>query len=334
MAGKFEDILNECIDRLLTGESVEQCLQDYPEQAEELEPLLRVALATRKASEEVQPRPEFKAQVRQSIQSALQAQEQKPKKLPFFGWQPRWAVTALASLLIFFIAGGSIVAASGNSLPGDTLYSVKLEVEDVRMAFTFSDVGKAKLEMNFANRRIEELARMVEKNKPDPEIQQATIDVAPRFITSLENVKRLAEAQQIDNEDNDHLVELREALQQKAGESQEMLQEIENKAPQRVAAVIIVFADNSRAYYKNALEAAGVPQEDIDKITGLEPDRDTDSLTTDLNSKQTQSSDSLTASAYSKETYSSSLDDSMGAYMTEAACMAPDVVKSQPCAGL
>jgi hypothetical protein len=223
------------------------------------------------------------------------------------------------------------VAASSNSLPGDTLYPVKLAVEDVRMTFTFSDVGKAKLEMKFANRRIQEIARMVEKNKPDPEIQQATIDVAPRFINSLENVKRLAEAQQIDNGDNERLVELREALQQKASESQVMLQEIEEKAPQRVEAVIVVFVNNSRTYYKNALEAAGVPQKDIDEITSLEPNKNTDSPAANLNNEQAQSPNSPTASNDGTDINSSSTKDSLASYITIAGCITPEVVKYGLC---
>jgi len=79
MAEGFEHILDECIDRLLRGESLEQCLQRYPEQAAQLEPLLRVALATQKASS-VEPRAEFKAQARQQLSSVLY--RQKPKAQP------------------------------------------------------------------------------------------------------------------------------------------------------------------------------------------------------------------------------------------------------------
>ena len=67
---KFNDILNECLDRIFKGETVEQCLQDYPEQAKELEPLLRTAMAARVAST-IQPRAEFKARARYEFQTAL-----------------------------------------------------------------------------------------------------------------------------------------------------------------------------------------------------------------------------------------------------------------------
>lgn len=79
MAEEFGYILDDCIDRLLRGESLEQCLQRYPEQAAELEPLLRVALTTYQASA-VEPRPEFKVQARQQLSSVLY--RQKPKAQP------------------------------------------------------------------------------------------------------------------------------------------------------------------------------------------------------------------------------------------------------------
>ena len=61
---EFNNILDECLERLLVrGDTLEQCLVSYPEQAGELEPLLQTALATKKALA-IQPRPEFKARAR------------------------------------------------------------------------------------------------------------------------------------------------------------------------------------------------------------------------------------------------------------------------------
>jgi len=74
---EFNNILDECLERLLTkGETIEQCLRDFPEQADELEPLLQMALATKKAIT-IQPRPEFRAEARYQFLSALQRREEK-----------------------------------------------------------------------------------------------------------------------------------------------------------------------------------------------------------------------------------------------------------------
>ena len=92
----FENILDECLERLLVrGESPEQCLQDYPEYADELKPLLETALLTTKAAD-IQPDTDFRERARYEFYSAVgEAAERKSR--PFFRrvvWQPR-LVTAL-----------------------------------------------------------------------------------------------------------------------------------------------------------------------------------------------------------------------------------------------
>ena len=63
----FDDILNECLDRLLfEGDTVEQCLASYPEQADELKPLLQIAVATKRTSN-IQPGAEFRARARYQL---------------------------------------------------------------------------------------------------------------------------------------------------------------------------------------------------------------------------------------------------------------------------
>ena len=86
MTNNFEDVLNECINRILKGESIERCLRDHPEHAAELEPLLQTALAARKASS-VEPSSEFRAEARYRFYSQLREAEQKRQKrgISFFG---------------------------------------------------------------------------------------------------------------------------------------------------------------------------------------------------------------------------------------------------------
>jgi len=158
---EFNNILDECLERLLVkGETLEQCLVSYPEQAGELGPLLQTALATKKALA-IQPRPEFKARARYQFGSALR--EVRPRRRFFFlGWQPRWA-TAVAAVLILLLGGGSTVAAAGNSMPDDLLYPVKLATEQVQLALTFSNMGRAELHAELADRRVAEIIYMADK---------------------------------------------------------------------------------------------------------------------------------------------------------------------------
>ena len=55
---QWDNILNECVERLLRGETVEQCLESYPEHAVELEPLLRTVLVVNRAAD-IRPDPGF-----------------------------------------------------------------------------------------------------------------------------------------------------------------------------------------------------------------------------------------------------------------------------------
>lgn len=167
---EFENILDECLERiLLKGESLEQCLKRYPEQADELKPLLETVLATKEASA-IKPRPEFKTKARYQFRAAL-GEKTAPKRRHFFGWLPQWA-TALAIVLVVLLAGGGTVAAASNSMPDSILYPVKLATENVRLAFTPSQLGKARLCAGFADERVVEIVYMAEKG--DAEKVEAT----------------------------------------------------------------------------------------------------------------------------------------------------------------
>jgi len=183
---RFDNILNECLERLLGGETIEQCLQSYPEQAAELEPLLRTALAAKQAST-IQPRAEFKARARYQFQSALQEMESQRSRR-FFGWQSAWA-TAVTVILILLLVGGGTVAAAGNSMPDEALYPVKLATEQVRLTLTPSALGKAQLYARLADKRVAEIVYMASKGDP-----QRVEMVAQRLDTHLVKIATLAAA--------------------------------------------------------------------------------------------------------------------------------------------
>ncbi len=185
---KFNNILDECLERLLVnGETIEQCLQSYPEQADELEPLLQTALVTKQTSA-IQPRPEFRAKARYQFRLALQEIEQK-RRLPVFGWQPRWA-TVVAIVLVLLLAGGGTVAAAGNSMPDNPLYPVKLATEQVQLALTRSTLGKVELYAKLADKRVAEIVYVANKGKPE-QVERVT----QRLNSHLAEVAVLATTQ-------------------------------------------------------------------------------------------------------------------------------------------
>ncbi|HEY78077.1 MAG TPA: hypothetical protein G4O09_03080 [Dehalococcoidia bacterium] len=182
---EIDNILDECLERLIKGgETIEQCLVRYPEQAVELRPLLETALVTKKVSN-IKPRPEFRSRARYQFQAALQ---ETPARRGFFTFVwPAWA-TVVAIVLALLLSGGGTVALAADSMPDEPLYSVKIATEQVRLAFTFSEIGKADLNARFADRRVAEITAIANRAEPKD------LDRATELLNKhLEKVAVLAE---------------------------------------------------------------------------------------------------------------------------------------------
>ncbi len=164
---EFDNILDECLERMLTGgETAEQCLARYPQWAQELEPLLLASTFARKASS-IKPRPEFRERARYQMRAALQEMaEKRERRFSLFHWQPQW-VTAVIAVVVLVVASGGTVAASGNSMPDGILYPVKLATERVRLTLTPSSLGKAEYYMEMADRRVAEIIVMANRGKSE-----------------------------------------------------------------------------------------------------------------------------------------------------------------------
>ncbi|MBI4304229.1 MAG: hypothetical protein HY665_07850 [Chloroflexi bacterium] len=190
---EFNNILNECLERLLIkGETAEQCLESYPDYAEELRPLLQTTLAAKRASY-IEPRPEFKDRARYQFLAALRERETERKHHPIH-WHPRWT-TVVAMVLVLLLAGGGTVMAAGASLPDQPLYPVKLASEQMQLAVTPSPLSKAELYAKFADRRVREMTRMLNKNNPD------AIEISTRRLDAyLVKIAEVAAAQRAANE--------------------------------------------------------------------------------------------------------------------------------------
>jgi len=168
---EFDNILDECLERIFKGATVEDCLAAYPDRADELEPLLLMASDARGAVD-IKPRPEFRDRAGYEFQAAIRLMEPQKKAGFFFGWQPR-LVAVVAVVLALLIAGSGTVMAASDSLPDETLYPVKLATESVRLTFTPSAMGKAELYAKFADERVAEIVAMAEKGKVE-QVEKAT----------------------------------------------------------------------------------------------------------------------------------------------------------------
>ncbi len=177
MTRKIEDIFDNCLESIFKGESIDDCLKAYPEQAPELEPLLKTSLVFMQRSSAIQPAPEFKARLGSQLQAMLYAKQKKAERrarIPI--WQRRWAL-AMTAILGFLLIGVGTLAASAYALPDGSLYPVKLAEEQVKVTLAFSDIDKAKLHIQFAERRAGEMVEMARQGKGN-EIFMLTEQVA------------------------------------------------------------------------------------------------------------------------------------------------------------
>ena len=162
---QFDNILNECLEKLITGqETVEQCLQRYPQYAAELEPLLRTATMVNKAVD-VKPSAEFRAKARYEMRLKM-AQSKAPVRTPARAarYVPRWAIAVGTAMLVFVLGGGSVLASAG-VMPGNVLYGDKLAKETVQVILAGSTEKKTELYVTMAATRVAEMTWMAGNNK-------------------------------------------------------------------------------------------------------------------------------------------------------------------------
>ena len=253
----FDNILDDCISRMLAGETIEQCLQDYPEHAPELKPLLQAGYMAHKESS-VEPRPEFKVQAKHEILSTLdaknreRAKKREPWTFPLFGWQPRWAVSTAAVFIILVITCGGTVAASSNSMPGDFLYRVKLATEEVRLALTFSDMEKAELRAEYADRRVDEIIHLAKSNNTE-EVQGTTT----RLTNQLEAIQEIAVERKDEPNKFGELSKLRDLLVQHRNETQTAFQDAETGTSENTRPILRQALERYQQNSADAIEATG-----------------------------------------------------------------------------
>ena len=156
MKKKIEEILDILIEEIKKGKNVDACLEEYPESADELRPLLLLAVKI----EEV-PEPELDpAAFSRTMAKINSIEEEKFIKNPFLALRTlilRPAVLKTVSLvLIFTFILSMTFSFSADSLPGDFLYPVKCFCEKAQLAMTFGVERKARLHLKLADRKTED----------------------------------------------------------------------------------------------------------------------------------------------------------------------------------
>jgi hypothetical protein len=164
---RIEDILVQCIEEIKAGNAnMADCLSHYPDLRQELEPLLRIALSIKEPID-IRPSDSFKIRTKVNLMEFIHANRAEYKTGRSIhqvnigqAWHSKWfkAVTvAVAAILVISALGVGTAYASQNSIPGDTLYPVKLGTEEFQRVLTTDDIKGMTLELKFASSRLEEM---------------------------------------------------------------------------------------------------------------------------------------------------------------------------------
>lgn len=162
MDGALENIVIDALDRLESGEGVDQILWRHPAEAAELRPILETAdqLA------ELPPEPSAEAQVasRQALlQHAQQMRDAAARSRDWPSW-PRFIFSFVSVLVVILIGGAALLPASENALPGDALYPLKRGGERVRLLLA-PQSEKGQLRLKFEKERNSEVYEMLETGR-------------------------------------------------------------------------------------------------------------------------------------------------------------------------
>lgn len=133
--------------------------------------------------------------------------KKKPGIYRFISWKYRWILPALLLLLLLITCG--VVIGANDSMPGEPLYSVKKTMEKIRLKLTPSDVDKACLHVQFAERRAKEIVEMSKSNKT----QEMEI-LANRAKNELEHIVSIAERMKSKENEKNKVDKIIKELQQ------------------------------------------------------------------------------------------------------------------------
>lgn len=139
MTNSFDRALDDCIDRVNRGESVDSCLVNHPEHAEELRPLL-LAMARAREAGSLFPSADAKRAARLRFQAALEKRDRRSRARTILAHPLAWA--AVAAAVVLLIAGYALMRGA-IAPPAQPTLTVAAPSPSGNFAFLVSDETNA-----------------------------------------------------------------------------------------------------------------------------------------------------------------------------------------------
>lgn len=180
MTDRFETILDECISAVQAGIPIEEVLEEVPDYAGELRPLLYASAlltdpnpALVPVEKKVALRDEYLRQVselpanlkptrREKTQAIFNIIRRRLTRQAVLNDLVTMTITAILTLTMTALML-SVLAV--DTIPGDFLYGIKRIGENVRLGLTFDDSQQSELLNEFNQRRIAEIDQLIALNR-------------------------------------------------------------------------------------------------------------------------------------------------------------------------
>lgn len=260
-----QEIVDECLELLRQGQSVEECLDSHPEEAMELEPILRAAVSVRSdlaAELPLAARIRMKSQVmaewdRQhqpgrwssKVASFLSRLSPFPKSAAL----PRWAFATAILVVALSLGGLGTNTAAANAVPGDMLYPVKELREGVELWLARSPEDKVEMYTNLVKERVDEVQKMAEREAADLDSISDALARMEGHLTALNMVVDTKLAGRDSDEVNQGFVEALQKSIIDQGAAGGVLEKALDKIP-----------TDGRPDFSNALKAIQLAQDRVD----------------------------------------------------------------------
>lgn len=162
MGQKIDEILDNCLEEIKKGRSIEECLSQYFQFSKQLEPLLMLTSEIEKL-----PKPQIThGKLLSTLVRAGEILAEKEKYKQSY-WKRfivlRPVMIYAVAVVLLLIIGWSTIKVSAYSGPGNILYPIKLITEKVKYLLTFNTEGKIDLHITFANERLKELVSNLQR---------------------------------------------------------------------------------------------------------------------------------------------------------------------------
>ncbi|OGS24696.1 MAG: hypothetical protein A2297_03965 [Elusimicrobia bacterium RIFOXYB2_FULL_48_7] len=159
----IEDALDESISRLKAGKTIRECLETYPEYAEELAPLLVTAEKLNSMPAEMP----HNCNLAQAIEKVREtAGRIGTTRVPeghsfagrFFNFRAALGLATAAGFLL--IASIGLVSYSYRTIPGDSFYPVKILCEKIDLDYLTAENKKSDKHIELADERLDEVQKV------------------------------------------------------------------------------------------------------------------------------------------------------------------------------